>query len=309
MNAFSGVPGYLTLPRRFDRATTPKCEPCVVANPIGSCETEENMGCRYHVDDPVLGPRKHREKVRQELRDYILTTLGAPTIYLELDEQQVDKCIDETLDIIEDYAPREYFDYYTFTTIPGKSVYKMPDDIGVIRNVFYRQQPNWTAAASELGGSLPIEYYYPGGATANYRGGMIDPVQPIWGKMGEWVGYKMYEQLYARTASRIGGWEWVSDMGYIKLYPVPCGCSQVMVHYLQKCKDFRKVTQAMREGALAMTMIVLGNIRGRIQNPVGPGGGLQLDGDLMRDKGYELKEKWEENLLYKYGDLPMISMG
>jgi hypothetical protein len=256
----------------------------------------------------VLSPRRFREKVREDLKDYVLLMLGAPTIKIELDSQALDLCIDQTLKIYEDFAPREFFDYYTFNTLPGKSVYKLPDDVGIVRNVFYKSQPRFAFTANDLGGSIPIEYFYPGGAYASIQGGLIDPVQPIWGRMGEWVLYKQYEQMFASTSSQIGGWEWVSDMGHIKLYPTPCGMQKVMVHYLQKCKDWKEVNQAMQDGCMCHAMIILGHIRGKYAQPPGPGGGMQLDGDYMRTKGWELKEKWSEELITKYGDILPISL-
>lgn len=277
-----------------------------VAVPQSGCGSASS--CSYYVDGANISQRKNREAVRERIKDYVLLTLGAPVIQLELDEQQIDEAIEETLDIIEDFAPREFFDYYTFSTMPGKSVYKMPDDVGIIRNVFYKQMGTFAFQASDLDGAIPVEYFYPGGAYASIQGGLIDPIQPIWGRMGEWVLYKQYEQMYSRVSSNIGGWEFVSDMGYIKLYPTPCHCTRVIVHYLQKCKDWKKVTQAMREGALAHTMIKLGHIRGRFTSSLGPNGGVQLDGEYMKQKGWELKEKWEEQLINRYGDLLYISL-
>lgn len=264
--------------------------------------------CKYvEPHGRTLSSRKHREKVREDIKDYVLLMLGAPTIKVELDAQQLDLAVNQSLKIFEDFAGREFFDYYTFRATPGKSVYKMPDDVGVIRNVFYMEQgANFAFNSQDLGGSLPLEYFYPGSAGGSV--GMINPSQPIWGNMGEWVLFKQYENMYARTASQIGGWEWVSDLGYIKLYPTPCRSHHVSVHYLQKCKDWREVNQAMQEGALAHAMIMLGHIRGKYASPPGPGGGMQLDGDYMRQKGWELKEKWQEELIYKFGDLPAISM-
>lgn len=257
-----------------------------------------------------MGPRKFREKVREDIKDYVLLMLGAPTIKVELDSQALDLCVDQALKVFEDYAGREYFDYYTFYTTPGVSVYKMPDDVGVIRNVFYKEQGNnFSMSASDLGGAIPLEYLYPGGAYAGIQGA-LNPVQPVWGNAGEWVLYKQYENMFARLSSQVGGWEWVSDLNQIKLYPTPCGgrCSKVMVHYLQKCKDWREVTQAMQEGALAHAMIILGHVRGKFQNPPGPKGGMQLDGEYMKTKGWELKDKWQEELLTRYGDILPITM-
>lgn len=265
--------------------------------------------CKYvSAHDRKIGPRKHREKVREDIKDYVLLMLGAPVVKVELDEQNLDLAVNQALKIFEDYAGREYFDYYTFRTVPGKSVYKMPDDVGIIRNVFYKEQGTFAFQASDLDGAIPLEYFYPGGAYSSIQGGLIDPVQPIWGRMGEWVLYKQYEQMFSRVSSNLGGWEWVSDMGWIKLYPIPCRSQLVMVHYLQKCKDWKEVTQAMQEGALAHAMIMLGHIRGKYTQPPGPGGGMQLDGEYMKQKGWELKEKWQEELIYKFGDIPPITM-
>lgn len=257
----------------------------------------------------TLGPRKHREKVREDIKDYVLLMLGAPTIKIELDTQALDLCVDQALKIFEDYAPREFFEWMWFNTTAGKSVYQLPDDVGIVREVVYKETPNFAFQSADLDGAIPIEYFYPGGAYASIQGGLIDPVQPMWGRAGEWTLYKSYEQMYSRISSNIGGWEWVSDMGYIKLYPAPCKSQRVMVHYLQKCKDWKEVHQAMQEGALAHAMIMLGHIRGKYGAAPGPGGPRQLDGEYMRQKGWELKEKWQEELITRYGDLPPITMG
>lgn len=259
-------------------------------------------------NDRKLSPRKHREKTREQIKDYVLLMLGAPVVKVELDSQQLDLAVDQSMKIFEEYAGREYFDYHSFYAVPGKSVYKLPDDVGVVRNVFYMEQgANFAFNSQDLGGALPMEYFYPG-SSSGMVSGMMNPIQPMWGDMGQWVLFKQYENMFARTSSQIGGWEWISDLGYIKLYPTPCRTARVMVHYLQKCKDWKEVNQAMQEGALAHAMIMLGHIRGKYQQPPGPGGGMALDGEYMKQKGWELKEKWQEELIYKFGDIPPITM-
>jgi len=200
-----------------------------------SCNTD--LGHADPLNKSELGPRKSREKVREQIREYIYHMLGAPAIKLELDEQNIDFCIDQSLKIVEDYAPREYFQYYTFYTTPGRSVYEMPADVGMVRNVFYKEQGNFAFQASDLDGAIPIEYFYPGGSYSSIQGGLIDPIQPIWGRMGEWVLYKMYEQMYSRTSSNLGGWEWIGGFRHIKLYPIPYNVQKVIVHYIQKLKE------------------------------------------------------------------------
>lgn len=267
-----------------------------------------NVGPTEPLYKNELGQRKKREQVREQLKDYVLLMLGAPVVTIELDSQNLDLAVDQALKIFEDYAPREYFDYYVFQTTPGKSVYELPPDVGLVRNVFYKEHGNFAFQASDLDGAIPIEYFYPGGAYASIQGGLIDPIQPIWGRMGEWVLYKQYEMMYSRISSNIGGWEWVSGFRHIKLYPTPFNSQRVMVHYIQKMKDWPEVVEAMQEGTLAYALIMLGRIRGKYAQIPGPGGGGDLDGREMLNEGKEALEKWRENLIFRYGDILPIML-
>jgi hypothetical protein len=250
-----------------------------------------------------LTPRRNRSKVRQQVREYILHMLGAPTLKLELDEQNIDFCVDQALMIFEQYASREYFSYFSFDTIPGKSVYELPpEEVGYVRNVYYdKVAKSAIFQAADLGGVIPIEYNYAGGSASN--GGMFNPTTPVWGKMGEWVLYKGYETMYARTASALGGWEWISDYNHIKLYPTPYNSRRVGVHYIQKNKDWQQVNEAMQTGALSFAKEILGRIRSRFGNPIGPSGGIQLDGATLLQEAKEEREMWKRDLIYRYGDL------
>jgi len=255
-----------------------------------------------------LGPRRQREKVREQVKEYVLQMLGAPVVKLEFDEQNLDFCVDQAMKVFEDYAGREYFSYYVFTSVPGKSIYEMPPDVGMVRNVFYKETGTFAFQSSDLGGAIPIEYFYPGGAYASIQGGLIDPIQPIWGRMGEWVLYKQYEQMYSRTSSNIGGWEFLGGFNTIKLYPVPYASQKIIVHYMQKQKDWADVTQAMQEGALTYAKEILGRIRSKYQNVPGVGGGVTMDGQQLLQEAREDRQKWFEDLIYKFGDLPYITL-
>lgn len=285
----------------------PNCSPntLMIGRPsvnksCSTCTTSGPTDC-VNLSGP-LGPRHKREVVIEQIKDYVQLMLGAPTIGLELDDQQLDLAVKQTLKIIEQWAPREYFNYFTFTTNPGQSVYEMPPDVGYIRSVNYRQVPEFQFQSADLQGAIPIEYFYPGGAYASIQGGLIDPIQPIWGRMGEWVLYKQYERMYTRVSSGLGGWEFISDFHHIKLYPIPFRAFRVVVQYMQRCKDWDEVTLAMQEGALAHAKMMLGLIRRKYLNPPGPMGGVQLDGREMYQEGKEEYEKWKEELIYKFGD-------
>jgi hypothetical protein len=268
--------------------------------------------CELGPVDPLnknkLGPRKQREKVRMQVREYILHMLGAPVVKLELDEQNIDFCIDQAMKVFEDYAGKEYFSYYVFNTVPGKSIYEMPPEVGMIRNVYYKEMGTFAFQASDLDGAIPVEYFYPGGSYASIQGGLMDPVQPMWGRMGEWVLYKQYEQMYSRVSSNLGGWEFIGGLGTIKLYPVPYRVQKVIVHYMQKHKDWAEVTQAMQEGALTYAKEILGRIRSKYQSVPGAGGSIAMDGSTLIQEAREDRQKWFEDLIYKFGDILPFSM-
>ena len=273
----------------------------------GSCASNSSLGFTDPVGCGKISSRKSREKVREQIKDMVLARLGAPVVNIELDDQNMDAAVDMALMVFEDYAGREYFSYYTFLTTPGQSVYTLPPDVGLVRNIFYKKQPGLTFNASDLGGALPIEYYG-GGGYSSMQGGLLDPNTPVYGRGGEWVLYKQYEQMYSRLSSQIGGWEWIDGMCNIKLYPIPCRAWPVIVHYLQKKPDFKQVTEAMIEGTLAYTLEMLGRIRGKYKNLPGPQGGIQNDGAEMLAESKEAKKQWREELISRYGDLLYISL-
>ncbi len=136
----------------------------------------------------------------------------------------------------------------------------------------------------------------------------MDPNQPLYGHMGDWVLYKQYEQMYSRLSSQIGGWEWIDGFCNIKLYPIPCRCSAVIVHYLQKKPDFKQVTQAMQVGSLIYAKFMLSKIRGKYKVLPGPQGGVQMDGAELAAEAKEEYKEWLNDLLYRYSSLLPISM-
>jgi hypothetical protein len=249
-----------------------------------------------------IGQRRNRGKVIDQIKDHVLLVLGAPVVSVELDAQALDLTVKHILSIIEYYAPREYFTYYTFTTTSGKSVYKLPDEIGYVRQVSYKEAgADFAFQSSDLQGSIPIEYFYPGGAYASIQGGLIDPIQPIWGRAGEWALYKNYERMYSRLSSGIGGWEFLAGYRHIKLYPIPFRPTHVIVHYMQRQYDWDQVTEAMIEGSIAYAKMILGNIYNKYVNIPGPSGGVQLNPGLYQ-QGKEEYDRWREDLINKFGD-------
>mgnify|MGYP001393011496 CR=1 FL=1 len=64
----------------------------------------------------------------------------------------------------------------------------------------------------------------------------------------------------------------------------------------------------MQEGALTYLKEIIGRIRSKYPTPPGPGGGMALDGQALLQEAREDRTKWFEDLLYKFGDIPPITM-
>ena len=249
--------------------------------------------------------RPNRSRVREQIKDYVLLMLGAPTIRIELDPQQLDLAVDQALRIVEEWAPKEFFQYYVFQTNPGQSVYSLPEEIAFVRNIFYRKMQMATQTATDLGGAIPLEYMY--GSSSTF--GFLTPAAPIWGAAGEWTAYKQYEQMYNRMSSSIGGFEFLGDERTVKLYPIPCFAQQAIVQYIQKCKDWKDVLVSMQEGAHAFALIMLGRLRSKYTTMPGPSGGLVLDGASLVQEGIQAKMEFEQKLLWRFGECCHISIG
>lgn len=259
----------------------------------------ERPGRRYQ-NESRLSPRPKREALREQMADYVLLNLGAPTIEIELDSQQLSLCVDEALRMFEEYAPASHYQYFYFLTESGKSVYTMPPDVGLIRQVYWKtggapcdNMQLWVGGAA----ALPhIDTY--GITDYGQFTGYMSP-GPIYGRMGEWVQLQQYHETFRRLSSNNGGWEWAPENKII-LYPNPQGSEWVIVHYLQRMKEWSEVITWMQDYALAQAKEILGRIRSKYATLPGPAGGVSLDGPSLIAEAREDKEKLRQELLDKY---------
>ena len=68
-----------------------------------------------------------------------------------------------------------------------------------------------------------------------------------------------------------------------------------------KMKDWKEVSLAMMDIALAEAKEVLGQIRSKYTQMPGAASG-QLNGSALLEQAKAEKEKWKEELIYRYGD-------
>lgn len=290
----SSFEGTLTQSGPSDSGTSPYLVP-----------ESERPGRRYY-DEDCIGPR-NREPLREQIADYVLLMLGAPAVEIELDKQQLSLAVDEGMRVFEEYAPASSYQHYYFQTTPNVARYEMPCDIGLIRSVVWNTDGDCDAIQS-LGGGYPVVSSTSqgwGGSTGWYQGML--PTVPMWGMMGEFTIQKQYQETFRRMSSAEGSWMW-SPENAIVLFPNPQRSGNVIVHYLQRMKDWPEVHRWMQEYALAQAKEMLGRIRSKFQQLPGPSGGMTLDGDRLIEEARAEKEKLKEDLYTMYGIEHMLPL-
>ena len=271
----------------------------VAGNDSGLIVPESESFVLYR-DGDCLSRRPHREPVREEIASFVVMMLGAPKVKVELNRQQLSLAVDQALKIYEQNAPRKDFDWYTFTTVPGQSRYKLECDIGIIREVVFgagRCGPAGTYNAI-LGDNSVMPYVggmFPGQSSSN-RGGSVIPGM---GSMTDWAIFKGYEELFTRMTGGEPSWDYAPDNALI-LYPNPQRALSVTVHYLQRQRNWQDVDYWIKRYALALAREMLGEIRSKFDRYVGPSGGTTLNGESLISRAKEEQATLEQQILDKF---------
>jgi hypothetical protein len=279
----------------------------------------ESQSFTHYQDESCLSERPRREAAREEIADYVLLSLGAPMVRVELDRQQLTLCVDEAMKRFEEHASKADYDVYYFNTVPGVPRYKLPCDIGIIKRVDFRSAICGGPGMISLGVdglAIPFvgSFYYPAAAfgggpygfgrigygTGAYAGGNY-----LHANVGEWFLALQYQELFARVAGNEPSWEMAAN-NTIFLYPTPRGTVGVAVQYLQRKRDWPDVYSWMKDWALAHAKEILGRVRSKYDRYVSPGGGVTLDGQALLSESREDKAKLEEQALYKWGHDHML---
>jgi hypothetical protein len=264
-------------------------------------------------DEACLGERPRREEMREEIADYVLARLGAPVVRVELDSQQLSIAIDEAIKRYERGAPKSEYEWFYFNTVPNVTRYKMPCDIGFIRDVQFREAHNCFDGASAVevmvdGTTIP---FY-GSAFSNFglsvrASGYPNRVGPAHVDVGEWHLFQSYNKLFQRLSSREPSWE-ISGDHTITIFPIPKASRTVGVQYLQRKKDWGDTHHWIKNYALALAKDMLGRIRSKYDRYVSPSGGVTMDGPALIQEAREDMKELEENLMNLGNDhlLPIV---
>lgn len=227
----------------------------------------------------ILGPQDKPLILQvdsEPMKKYALSKLGHPVVEVEVTEDQWETVLKTTGNFIAHYFSKEQM-FGVFWTQPLENTYDMP------QNAVWVQDVAWDPAITKIDEIFGAESFL-------FNIGNITGIQNI---LTDFHLLQQYRRFSQRILSNEGHWESLGD-NKIRLYPTPKGSFPVVVLYIPAITTWR--TPANRQIAmdmlLAETMIMLGSARSKFSNIPSPdGGSLALDGDSLREKGFELKKE------------------
>lgn len=220
------------------------------------------------------------------VKDFVLARLGHPVVDVELEDFQLETCIEEAISKLEYHAPDWMTQYAVFQTSPNVNMYELPQEIvNGLTDVWYRSNLfSLGATPGSLEYDFAIMFFTNTGLFNNYN-----------------VSQFLLMQQYLKQISNVLGqgatWQVVNNK-YLQIWPVPSNVEGVILEF--RALDANNIHHMFKSWiqrySLCVAKEILGRIRGKFQTLPGPGGGARLDGESLIAEAREEKEKLLQEL-------------
>lgn len=233
-------------------------------------------------------------KTIEELKDWVLIKLGAPSVTVELTDEQLNSCIGDAIAVYSKYAyvPNKYLTVNLKFYKPGHGLDLREFHIMSVDDISF-QRDNVFGMTNDLFFG-PYAYFGQGGGSPLYGLGAGNWV-------GSWVTYHNMHEWFDLTKRMLGSqpdWQWDKQKQVLRLMPEPkyngdhyilltCKCEPPLEEYIGN--------EYVRRLVLAEAKILLGTIRKKFSSIQLIGGG-QID-TTIGDEGREEKQNIMENLI------------
>jgi len=235
----------------------------------------------------------------EEVRDYVLASLGHPVTRVELNDHQLKICIDEAVTELDYHAPHFTRQYAVFNTTGGYNLYEIPNYI--LRNLVYVTFKKTLLSIQSQAGTLEFDFFIKY-FQDNY---LFDSFT-----IGDYYLLQSTLETTRRVLGQDGGWD-IIDGRYLQLYPKPAVSDVAILEYrsLNSMTMTPKMKNWIQKYATACSMGLLGQVRGKFRVVPGPGGGTQLNGDALLAQANEMKKALKEELMNEVEEPPMFTTG
>jgi hypothetical protein len=241
----------------------------------------------------------HRDQDNWSWRDvqsYMMDTLGAGVITVELTRSQVFQCV---LAAVAEYSRLLPLTLYNTISVPRRGRVNLTQ-AGYGRGLIDVRVDRPTGFPSGFGFSYPIS-----ALTAGYAGGSVTGIGSL--RIGELEELFGFYEMASRVLSAEFEWEW--DAPWLYVANVPSSVRKVFYavsddHIVQTVPSPDRLW--INKYATARAKGILGSIRGKYQSVNTPGGGTSLDGNELRQESATELEQLLDELRTKIPDRPFI---
>lgn len=261
-----------------------------------SKSTDANILNRESVDGVIDPTRLNKIKVgddiefsdiHDDIRNYVLNSLGHPVVRVELTGAQLKVAADEGISHMNNHAPMWTTQLMTFTTSGGTSLYELPPHVinGLEYVVYKKQLLSVAHGIQSIESDIFIRYFQDQNIFTSFN-------------MGDYFLVLQNLEMLRKVLGNEGSFD-ILDNKYVKVYPTPKFSEDVIVVY--KSLNYSSLNYAylnwIQRYALGKSKTILGLIRGKYKNIPSPAGGAQLDGPELREEGKLEMEALMEELI------------
>jgi hypothetical protein len=254
---------------------------------------EELLNDRLAKDSVEFNP------FRRSVKDYILAKLGYPVVDVELDDFQIEICIDEAISKLEYHAPDWMTQYAVFETSAGNNVYELPQVIADnLNDVWYRRDFfKFGASPGSLEYDFAIMFFTNNGLFNNYN-------------VSQYLLMQQYLKQVKNVLGQMSTWQLINNK-YLHVWPVPENSTESVI------LEFRAFDPAtihhayknwVQKFSLCLAKEILGGIRGKYETLPGPGGGARLNGAALIAQAQEEKQMLLEELTTEIEGPPLFDI-
>ena len=221
------------------------------------------------------------------IKDYVLAKLGHPVVDVELDDFQIQICIDEAISKLEYHAPDWMTQYAVFQTEANKNIYELPQEIADnLNDCWYRRDFfKFGANPGSLEFDFAVMFFTNTGLFNNYN-------------VSQYLLMQQYLKQVKNVLGQMSTWQLVNNK-FLHIWPVPeANDEDVLLEF--RAFDPETTHHAyknwLQRYTLALSKEILGGIRGKYQTLPGPGGGTRLNGSELVAEAQREKEMLVEEL-------------
>ena len=254
------------------------------------------------IDYTILNRRRFKSQTYmsdfyKSIQDFILARLGFPVVRVELTEFQVTTAIDEAVSKLDYHAPDWCTQFCTFATSAGVALYELPQVVvNNLKDAVYSKQ---LLSLAQSNGTLEFDFFL-----KYFQDNFLFRDFSV----GDYYLTISHLEMMRKILGNDGTFNVVNGR-YLNIAPTPQMPQEVLVEFkaLDSSTLHPYYINWLQKYALAISKVILGQIRGKYQTLPSPGGGAQLNGEALISQGTEEQAKLVEDLMLEIEEPPGFS--